>query len=102
LVALAPQRNDSAPDLHIRTSRQGHHSSACRARRAALVSVTAGWLSRPWAPVGQRGGQQRGGSGGSWWWPPCCEGCIREVFELSPGEQLARARGGENGDQGIT
>jgi len=29
-MALAPQRKDSAPDLHIRTSRQGHNSSAQR------------------------------------------------------------------------
>ena len=61
------------------------------------------WLARSAVgSVGQRGGQQRGGSGGGRRCPPCCEGCIREVFELSPIEQLARVRGGENGDQGIT
>jgi len=38
-VALAPQRNDSAPDLHIRTSRQGQYSSAQRVVRSAHLTA---------------------------------------------------------------
>jgi hypothetical protein len=39
-MVLAPQRNDSAPDLHIRTSRRGHISRRSGWRRS--VALTAG------------------------------------------------------------